>query len=142
MAAAGAVVPSHRRTRFGGVDVCSSDLSQLEQALRQFRDPGLASELAGDLVFQGGLRELVVDGGEVRAKVVLGYPVATRREALEQELTRTLEAVPGVSRAEVSVGREIAAHGSGHDQPNMQSVKTIIERKNVEEASRNVKVGV
>src|SRR5690625_2025887 len=95
MAAAGAVVPSHRRTRFGGVDMSSPSRSQLEQALRQFRDPGLASELAGDLVFQGGLRELVVDGGEVRAKVVLGYPVATPREALEQELTRTLEAVPG-----------------------------------------------
>lgn len=104
----------------------SPSRSQLEQALRQFRDPGLASELAGDLVFQGGLRELVVDGGEVRAKVVLGYPVATRREALEQELTRTLEAVPGVSRAEVSVGWEIAAHGSGQDLPNMQSVKNII----------------
>src|SRR5690625_4259340 len=126
MAATGAVVPSHRRTRFGGVDMSSPSRSQLEQALRQFRDPGLARELAGDLVFQGGLRELAVDGGEVRAKVVLGYPVATRREALEQELAQTLEAVPGVGRAEVSVGWEIAAHGSGQDLPNMQSVKNII----------------
>ena len=100
--------------------------AQLEQALRQYRDPHIAPELAQDLLVSGCLRELAIDGGKVRADIVLGYPVATVREAMREEIAALLRAVPGVAEVEVNLGWDIARHGSGQGLANMQNVRNII----------------
>lgn len=99
---------------------------QLEQALRQFRDPSLAPGLSQDLLLRGCLREMTIEGGTVRVEIMLGYPVATVRDALQDQLASLLLAVPGVTDAEVRVGWDIARHSSGQGLPNMQNVKNII----------------
>lgn len=99
---------------------------QLEQVLRDYRAPHLAPELAQDLLVGGCLRELVIDGPNVRVEIALGYPAATVREAMRAELEALLKAVPGVAGVDVGIGWDIGRHGSGQGLPNLQNVRNII----------------
>lgn len=96
--------------------------TRLEQALRQYHDPHTGQ----DLLVSGSLRDLVVEGDSVRAEVVLGYPAATVREAMREDIAALLREVPGVARVTVELSWEVRRHDSGQGLPNMQSVRNII----------------
>lgn len=99
---------------------------QLEQALRQYRDPHLAPGLAQDLLISGCLRELHIDGDSVRADIVLGYPAATVREAMRTEIAALLKEVPGVGEVQVDISWKVEPRASAQGLPNMQNISNII----------------
>lgn len=95
---------------------------QLEQALRQYRDPHLDQ----DLLLAGSVRDLAIESDKVTAEIVLGYPAASVREAMQRDIAAVLSSVPGVGSVKVDIRWEIGRHGSGQGLPNMQNVKNII----------------
>lgn len=96
--------------------------SQVEQALRVWRDPHLDK----DLLLSGALRDIVIDGNAVSVAVTLGYPAAGVREQLRSEIAATVvKQLPGSTIA-VALDWQIVAAKAQQNLPNMQQVKNII----------------
>ncbi|GAB1266485.1 iron-sulfur cluster carrier protein ApbC [Aurantivibrio infirmus] len=68
--------------------------STIEQSLAKINDPVLHQ----DLMSLGAIENVDIQGGDVSVSVVLGYPVAGIRQALEKEIEQALSAVPGVEK--------------------------------------------
>jgi ATP-binding protein involved in chromosome partitioning len=96
--------------------------SQVEQALRAWRDPHLDK----DLLLTGALRDIAIDGARIRIVVQLGYPAAGMKEKLAAEIAATVQQqLPG-SAVEVALDWQIEAAKAQQNLPNMQQVKNIV----------------
>jgi ATP-binding protein involved in chromosome partitioning len=95
---------------------------QVEQALRQWRDPHLDK----DLLLCEAVKEIAIDGGRVAIRVELGYPAAGVRAQMERDIAATVAAHLSIAEVQVSVGWRIEAHKAQQGLPNMQAVKNII----------------
>jgi ATP-binding protein involved in chromosome partitioning len=96
---------------------------QVEQALRNWRDPHLDK----DLLLCGAIRDIRIDGAQVRIEVVLGYPAAGARAAMRRDIAAAVaEQLPVGPAVEVALDWQIEAHQAQQNMPNMQAVKNII----------------
>ncbi len=95
---------------------------QVEQALRNWRDPHLDK----DLFLCGAVDDIAVDGSRVVIRVTLGYPAASQKVQLQRDIAAAVVAqLPGAD-VSVELGWKIAAHQGQGGLPNMQAVKNII----------------
>jgi ATP-binding protein involved in chromosome partitioning len=95
---------------------------QLEQAIKGYVEP----HLRRDLVSAKAVKGIEIEGGEVKVRVVLGFPAKGIQQAIAAELKQRIEAVPGVTGAEVEVSWSIVAHSVQKSLKPIDNVKNII----------------
>ncbi len=95
---------------------------QVEVALKGFTDPYLKQ----DLVASKAIKNIAVDGDRVSVDVVLGYPAAGLRAQWAAELKARVEAIEGVSRAEINISWNIVSHAVQRGVTPLKNVKNII----------------
>lgn len=79
-----------------------------------------------DLVSQGSVRGIGLDGDRVAVELQLGYPAAGWHETLAAEVRGRLEALPGLARATVSVASRVQAHKVQKELTPLPGVRNII----------------
>ncbi|WP_439889220.1 iron-sulfur cluster carrier protein ApbC [Pseudomonas sp. MBLB4123] len=94
----------------------------VEAALRQYTDPHLNQ----DPVSAGCLREVDIQGDQVRVRLELGYAAELFRGGWAQMLQMALENLEGVARAQVQVDCRVEAHKGQEQVPALANVKNII----------------
>lgn len=98
------------------------DRAAVEQALAQYQDPYLKT----DLLSCGCLRRLEISGGQVEAELVLGYAAGSLVGGIAQMLQMAVENVDGVTSAKVSVRCEIEAGAVQGQVAALANVKNVI----------------
>ena len=95
---------------------------QVESAIKQYIDPYLEM----DLVKAGAVKDINIEGDAVSVKVVLGFPAFGYIEKLANELKSKIEAVDGVSSAEIEVRSEIVSHTVQGGMNPLEGIKNVI----------------
>ena len=95
---------------------------QVESALKQYTDPHLEK----DPVTAGAVKDIEIEGGDVKVKVVLGYPAYGFVDQMTDELKQKIEAVDGVASAEVDVSWEIGSHSVQGGMNPLEGIKNVI----------------
>jgi ATP-binding protein involved in chromosome partitioning len=90
----------------------------LLDALRAVRDP----EMHRDVVALGMVKSLHVDGGRVALTLNLTTPKTPLKASLERDVRAALEALPGVSRVELSFEAEVSAS----QQRELPGIKNVV----------------
>jgi ATP-binding protein involved in chromosome partitioning len=96
--------------------------TDVETALRGYLDPYLEQ----DLLTARCVQQIQVEGGQVTVDVMLGFPAAGYRAALEVALRERLLALPGVVAATVRVDSKVVAHEVQKGLRPLTGVKNII----------------
>ncbi|HWQ29233.1 MAG TPA: Mrp/NBP35 family ATP-binding protein [Dehalococcoidia bacterium] len=91
-------------------------------ALRQVHDP----ELHRDIVSLGMVRDLKVENGTVSLRVVLTTPACPLNEQIRADVTRALEALPGVERVDLTMDAEVRATAPRGGPRPVEGVRNII----------------
>ena len=94
----------------------------VRSALAAITDP----HTGRDLVDQGSVRGLGLDGDRVAVELLLGYPAAGWHDRLAAQVRDVLEALPGVARATVSVASRVHSHKVQKDLTPLPGVRNII----------------
>jgi ATP-binding protein involved in chromosome partitioning len=90
--------------------------------LSQYTDPHLNQ----DPVSAGCLREVDIQGGQVKVRLQLGYAAGLFKSGWAQMLQMALENLDGVERAQVQVDCVIEAHKAQEQIPALANVKNVI----------------
>jgi ATP-binding protein involved in chromosome partitioning len=96
--------------------------SQVEAALKGYTEPYMGK----NLVSAQCVKEISVDGGKVKVVVSLGFPAAGYHAELAAKLKELVEAVEGVSSAEVEIGTNVVSHAAQKGVNHIKGVKNII----------------
>ena len=100
----------------------SFNRTQVEQALRGWRDPHLDK----DLLLTGAVRDIAIDAAQIRIAITLGYPAAGASNEFAAQIAALVEReLPG-SAVAVSLDWQVQATKAQQNLPNMQQVKNII----------------
>ncbi len=94
----------------------------IESAIAGYVDPYLEQ----DLVTAGRLREVSIEGGDVRVEIALGFPAQGHRRSLIESIESRVASVPGVERIRVVVGHEVVAHAAQKGVRRLENVRNII----------------
>lgn len=94
----------------------------VEAALSQYIDPHLNQ----DPVSAGCLREVDIQGGQVKVRLQLGYAAGLFKSGWAQMLQMALENLDGVERAQVQVDCVIEAHKAQDQVSALSNVKNVI----------------
>ncbi|MBU0902293.1 iron-sulfur cluster carrier protein ApbC [Pseudomonas sp. MIL19] len=94
----------------------------VEAALSQYADPHLNQ----DPVSAGCVREVDIQGGQVKVRLQLGYAAGLFKAGWAQMLQMALEALDGVERVLVQVDCVIEAHKAQDQVPALANVKNVI----------------
>lgn len=94
----------------------------VEQAIQGYTEP----HLGRDLVSTKSIKAIDIDGDRVRVEVRLGFPASGIRAALAASLRERIEALPGVSAAQVDIDWEVKAHSVQKSLKPIGKVKNII----------------
>jgi ATP-binding protein involved in chromosome partitioning len=78
-----------------------------------------------DLVAEGAVKGVGIDGDKVAVEIVLGYPAGTWTEALAQQVRTLLESA-GIARATVAVSWCVRAHKVQKDLTPLPNVRNIL----------------
>jgi len=100
----------------------SATQAAVETAIKDYIDPYLEK----DLVTAMAVKDIAVDGDKATVKIVLGYPAAGHVEKVAADITKMVEAVDGISSADVDVSFEIASHSVQGSLKPLQGIKNII----------------
>ena len=95
---------------------------QVESAIKQYIDPYLEM----DLVKAGSIKGINIEGDAVSVKVVLGFPAFGYIDKLVNELKNKIEAIDGVSSAEIEVRSEIVSHTVQGGMNPLEGIKNVI----------------
>ena len=95
---------------------------QIESAIKQFIDPYLEK----DLVTAGAIKDIAIDGGNVKVKVVLGYPAFGYMDAMAEHLKGKIGAVDGVSSVETDISWQIVSHSVQGGMNPLEGIKNVI----------------
>jgi ATP-binding protein involved in chromosome partitioning len=95
---------------------------QIETAIKQYIDPYLER----DLVSAGSIKNIDIDGESAKVEVVLGFPAFGYLDKLSSELKSKIEAVDGISSADVQVKSEIASHTVQGGMNPLEGIKNVI----------------
>jgi ATP-binding protein involved in chromosome partitioning len=96
--------------------------AEVEAALSQYTDPHLNQ----DPVSAGCVREVDIQGGQVKVRLQLGYAAGLFKSGWAQMLQMALEYLDGVERAQVQVDCVIEAHKAQDQVPALSNVKNVI----------------
>ena len=96
--------------------------AMVEKALGAYFDPYLESDLASAKC----IKDIALDGGGVRVKVVLGFPARGHAGALSRNLRTRLLALDGITSATVDVESKIVAHAVQQGVELLREVKNVI----------------
>ena len=96
--------------------------AKVDEALREYRDPYLER----DLVSAKCIKDVSLDGGGVRVKVVLGFPAKGHADPLSSALRERLLEIEGISTATVEVESKIDAHAVQQGVDLLDEVKNVI----------------
>ena len=94
----------------------------IQTALRQLVDPNTQT----DYVSSKSVKQIKVDGNQVKVEIVLGYPAKTQVAPLREAITAHLQQIPGVGQVEVVVGIKIVSHAVQRGVKLIPGVKNII----------------
>ncbi|GMR07993.1 MAG: iron-sulfur cluster carrier protein ApbC [Gammaproteobacteria bacterium] len=94
----------------------------VEAAIKEYIDPYLEQ----DLISTKSVKNIVVDGDKVSVAVSLGFPANGYHDELSSKLKERIEAIDGVSAADVSVASKIAAHSVQKGVKPIENIKNII----------------
>ena len=100
----------------------SLDQQTVTEALKQVIDPNTGK----DFVAGRSIRNLSVQGGEVRFDVELGYPAKSQIPALRRGLIAAARSVAGVENVSANVTQKIVAHAAQRGVALLPQVKNII----------------
>jgi ATP-binding protein involved in chromosome partitioning len=93
------------------------------QALSKVMDP----ELNIDLVRAGMVKDLRVEGGNVRLKIELTTPACPLKPKIQADAEAALKGVPGIEKAEIDWGASVRAAPAGLSQDNLlPGVKNVV----------------
>jgi ATP-binding protein involved in chromosome partitioning len=95
---------------------------QVQSAIKQYIDPYLEK----DLVTAGVVKDIAIDGGNVKVKIVLGFPAFGYVDKLSADLKKMIEAVEGVTSAEVTASWEIGSHTVQGGMNPLEGIKNVI----------------
>ncbi len=95
---------------------------QIEASIKEYIEPHLGS----DLVSAKAIKNIAIDGDKVKVEVVLGFPAKGVQQAIADAVKARVEAVDGVSSAEVSVGWKVVAHSVQKSLKPIDNIKNII----------------
>ncbi len=96
--------------------------TQVEDKIREYIDPYMDK----DLVSTKALRKVMVEGDQVVADVVLGFPAEGYREQLAAKLKDMIESLDGVAQARVNVNYHVEAHSVQKGVKTIPGIKNII----------------
>lgn len=94
----------------------------VEAALSQYTDPHLSQ----DPVSAGCVRDVDIQGGQVKVRLQLGYAAGLFKSGWAQMLQMALENIDGVERAQVQVDCVIEAHKAQDQVSALSNVKNVI----------------
>lgn len=95
---------------------------QIENALKGFIEPHMEK----DLMSAKTVKDIDVNGDQVKVKVVLGFPCAGIKEQLSNDIKACVEAVDGVASCDVDLSWNVAAHSVQKSLKPIDNVKNII----------------
>ncbi|MDR2877038.1 MAG: iron-sulfur cluster carrier protein ApbC [Chromatiales bacterium] len=95
---------------------------QVEAAIGSYVDPYLGKDLAS----AGVVREVAVDGGRVKARVELGFPVVGYEETLRAALRERVMALPGAESADIAISFRAVMHAVQRGVKPIANVRNII----------------
>jgi ATP-binding protein involved in chromosome partitioning len=95
---------------------------QIESAIKQYIDPYLEK----DLVTAGAIKDIAIDGGNVKLKVVLGYPAYGYMDTMAEHLKSKIGAVEGVSSVETDISWQIVSHSVQGGMNPLEGIKNVI----------------
>ena len=95
---------------------------QIESAIKEYIDPYLDK----DLVAAAAVKDIAVDGEEVKIKIVLGFPAYGYVDKLVGQLKSRIETISGVSSAGIDVSWEIASHSVQGGMNPLEGIKNVI----------------
>ncbi len=94
----------------------------IETAIKGYQEP----HLGRDLVAAHAIKNIAIDGDQVRVTVVLGFPAAGIQTSLAEAVRAQVLTVAGVGAAEVEVSWDIKAHSVQKSLKPIDQVKNII----------------
>ena len=94
----------------------------VEQALQEIVDPNTGK----DLVSSKAVRDLAVEGGAVRARLLLGYPAKNFLPQLIARVEAAIRALDGVDKVEVEGDWKIQAHSVQKSLKPMEHIRNVI----------------
>lgn len=94
----------------------------IEAAIKDYREP----HLGRDLVAAHAVKDIAIEGDQVRIKVVLGFPAKGIEQDIAEALTERVSKVEGVGAVAVDVGWEIKAHAVQKSLKPIDNVKNIL----------------
>ena len=95
---------------------------QIETAIKGYIEPHLET----DLVSTKSIKDISIDGGNIKVDVVLGFPAKGVFDEIAGQVKSAVEAVDGVTGCEVSVSSKVVAHSVQKSLKPIDSVKNII----------------
>ncbi|MGB5830574.1 MAG: iron-sulfur cluster carrier protein ApbC [Thiohalocapsa sp.] len=101
-----------------------SELSKetIEAAIKEYTEPHLGRDLVSANVVKG----IDIEGDQVKLKIMLGFPAKSVVNAIADAVRDKVEAVPGVSMAQVDVGFEVKSHSVQKSLKPIDSIKNIV----------------
>lgn len=94
----------------------------IEQVLQEYRDPYLEM----DLVTAGCVRDISIKGGQVQVDLFMGYPCEGLSAGITRILRDSLENLPGVTRAGVTLAWHVESMPVQGNLPTMSGIRNII----------------
>ncbi len=95
---------------------------QIEEALKGYIEPHMEK----DLVSARTVKDIQIEGGKVKLKVVLGFPAKGFADELKKAICDTVKKVEGVTDCEVDLSWEIVAHSVQKSLKPIDNIKNII----------------
>src|SRR5215831_12111858 len=95
---------------------------RVRELLTRIVDPNTGQ----DLVTEGAVKGIGVDGDKVAVDVVLGYPAKAWADTLAQQVRGALEGETGIARATVGVTWRVHAHKVQKELTPLPNVKNIL----------------
>ena len=92
------------------------------EALKNVVDPNTGK----DFVSSRCIKDLAVNGGDVRFVVELGYPANSQHDAIRKQVVNGLSGLAGLGKVEVEVRSKIVAHAVQQGVKLLPGVKNII----------------
>ncbi|MGQ9658939.1 MAG: iron-sulfur cluster carrier protein ApbC [Thermochromatium sp.] len=94
----------------------------IETAIKDYQEP----HLGRDLIAARAIKDIAIEGDQVRIKVVLGFPAKGIQQTVAEALAERVSRVDGVGAVSVDVGWEIKAHSVQKSLKPIDNVKNII----------------
>ena len=95
---------------------------QVEEAIKGYVEPHLGKDLVSSKCVKG----IDIDGGSIKVNVVLGFPAKGVQQEIGRSVQERVEAIEGVTSAEVSVSWDVKAHSVQKSLKPIDNIKNII----------------